>query len=723
MSLRSLSVGFASLPFLFLACGGDTQPPVTPSAPPPAVSGTGTGAAAAGAATPLPMAPSMTGLSEAEETSLDRAVSPCDNFFQFACGGWLKKTTIPDDESSWMRSFSVIHESNEAMLREILETKPAAPAAAKPTEFERVQSFYSACMDEPGIEKQGLAPLEAELAVVKSVRDSKTLATAVGKLHARGLAPLFSVGSQQDFADSTKMIGAFDQAGLGMPDRDYYLKAEGKFPELKKKYEEHVRAMFALLYGKSEVKAKDPAVVKRAEAAAASVLKLETKLAEKQMSKEDRRDPKKIYHLTDRAKLPGTFPWETYLSELPVKEVKEFNVAQVEYATAFGEFAGGIGKKDAVATAEDWQVYLTWNVMRAASPMLPKVVVDEAFRWQSTLRGAAKLPPRWKRCVRATDAAMGEALAQPFVAKTLGVDGKTQVREMIVAIEAVMKDNLDGLRWMDAKTRERAHKKLAKIANKIAYPDKWRSYDALKVESGKYYSNRTAANAFEQTRQLVKIGKPVDRNEWYMTPPTVNAYYDSSMNEMVFPAGILQPPFYSKAMPLAANFGGIGMVMGHELTHGFDDEGRQFDADGNLKDWWEPSVNAEFEKRAACVENQYSGYTVLGDTKVNGKLTLGENIADLGGVKLALLALRSKVQNAQTKQGEVSSDQRFFLGFAQGWCGKYRDEMMRLLVATNPHSPPELRVNGPLSNTPEFAQAFSCKPGHSMVRANRCEIW
>lgn len=713
MHLRRTSLVASSV--LVLACGGEAQAPVTPVQVVPA--GTASSSAVSTTTAPLPMAPPMTGLSQAEEAALDRSVSPCENFFQFSCGGWMKNTTIPDDESSWMRSFSVIHESNEAMLKDILESKDA-----KTDESKKLSAFYGACMDESGIEKQGFAPLNAELALVKSIKDAKSLAAAIGKLHARGLSPLFSVGASQDFADSTKMIGAMDQAGLGMPDRDYYLKAEGKFPELKKKYEEHVRAMFALVFAGGEAKAKDAAVLKKAEAAAGAVLRIETRLAEKQMSKEDRRDPKKVYHLTERGKLPGAFPWEVYLSELPVKEVKQFNLAQPDYATAFGEMAASMGKKDA-ATSEDWQTYLSWNIIRAGAPMLPKAIVDEAFRWQSALRGAAKLPPRWKRCVRATDAALGEDLAQPFVAKTLGVDGKTQVHDMIMAIEAVMKDNLESLSWMDKPTRERAHKKLAKIANKIAFPDKWRSYAALKVETGRYYANRVRANTFEQTRQLAKIGKPVDRNEWYMTPPTVNAYYDASMNEMVFPAGILQPPFYSKSMPLASNFGGIGMVMGHELTHGFDDEGRQFDADGNLKDWWEPSVNAEFEKRAACVEEQYSAYTVLGDTHVNGKLTLGENIADLGGVKLALLALKKKVQDAQVKAGDVTPEQRYFLGFAQGWCGKYRDEMMRLLVATNPHSPPELRVNGPLSNTPEFAKAFSCSAGHKMVRKNRCEIW
>ena len=330
-----------------------------------------------------------------------------------------------------------------------------------------------------------------------------------------------------------------------------------------------------------------------------------------------------------------------------------------------------------------------------------------------------------------TDAALGEALAQPFVMKTLGPEGKANVRDMIFSIEEEMKRNLARLSWMDEPTRGLALQKLGKIANKIAYPDKWRSYAGLQVTRGSYYDNMVRANVFEEQRQLRKIGKPVDRAEWFMTPPTVNAYYDPSLNEMVFPAGILQPPFYANTMSQPSNYGGIGMVMGHELTHGFDDEGRQFDASGNLKDWWTPAVNAEFEKRASCVEKQFDGYTVL-DTQVNGKLTLGENIADLGGVKLSLLALRSKQAGTSPVQPlkapaasskATTPEQRFFLGFAQGWCSKYRDETMRLLITTNPHAPPQLRVNGPLSNLPEFGAAFSCKTGHKMVRTNRCEVW
>ncbi len=705
---RIFALSVLVTPALVAACGGENPPPVTPPAPTaPTGTASAPGTGAPVAVTPPPPAPPLKGLTPDDEAALDRSVSPCDDFFQFACGSWVKKTNIPDDESSWMRSFSTIRDQNEATLRDIVEGLGKQDAKLT-EESTQLRDFYASCMDEATIEKLGAKPLDADLKLIGTVKDAASLGKVLGKLHARGLAPLFAVGVQQDFADSTKMIGAFDQAGLGMPERDYYLKADGKFPELRKKYEAHVTAMFTLLGNKKPAEA------------AATVLRIEKMLAEKQMTKEERREPKKVYHLTaraDLAKVAADFPWDAYLAELPAKEAKLFNVAQPDYLAAVGTFA-----KSGIPFA-DWQVYLQWHVLRGVAPALSKAFVDEGFKWQSALRGTAKIPPRWKRCVRATDGALGEALAQPFVMKTLGAEGKATVKDMVLAIEEEMKKNLTGLSWMDPKTRELAQKKLAKIANKIAFPDKWRSYKGLKVDKKSYYDNVTRADAFEQARQLAKVGKPVDRNEWYMTPPTVNAYYDPSMNEMVFPAGILQPPFYANARPVAANFGGIGMVMGHELTHGFDDEGRQFDADGNLKDWWSPSVNTEFEKRASCVEKQYDEYVVL-ETHVNGKLTLGENLADLGGVKLALAALKQKTgAREESSKDAATPEQQFFLGFAQGWCGKYRDEMMRLLVATNPHSPPNLRVNGPLSNTPEFAAAFSCKPGHKMVRKERCEVW
>jgi len=654
----------------------------------------------------LPKAPKLGGLSADEEAALDRAVSPCEDFFAFACGGWSKATKIPDDEASWSKAFSVIREKNESALRAILEeaSKDAKATGAR----KKLGDFYGSCMDEAAVNKAGAIPLGADLRAVDSVRTPEQLAKLIGKWHARGLSPLFAVGSQQDFADSTKMIGAFEQAGLGMPDRDYYLSQDGKFPELRAKYEAHVAEILKL-------------AAIRDEGAAAKIVAFETELAKANMSKEDRRDPKKIYHPTakgDLGKVAPEFSWKDYSAELPLQNATMFNVAQPAYMAAMGKLAADKAQLPVI------RLYLKAYLARASAPFLSQAFQDENFRWQSALRGAKALPPRWKRCVRRSDEALGEVLAQPFVEQTLGAQGKEKVLALITSIESEMKANLETLAWMDPATRAQAQRKLGKIANKIAYPDKWRSYDALRMDRRSFFDNMARAGAFEQARQLAKIGKPVDRNEWLMTPPSVNAYYEASMNEMVFPAGILQPPFYANSAPAPVNFGGIGMVMGHELTHGFDDEGRQFDADGNLKDWWSESVGKEFEHRADCVKKQYGEYSAAG-SKVNGELTLGENIADLGGVRLSLKALKTKLgkEPITSQEGDATPSQRFFLGYAHGWCGNYREEAMRHLVATNPHSPPQFRVNGPLSNLPEFAEAFQCKEGHPMVRKNRCEIW
>jgi endothelin-converting enzyme/putative endopeptidase len=687
-----------SLASLLLSCGGnDTLPAPKPPPPPSPI-------ASASAATP----PSGPALPSVEESALDKSGSACDDFYQYACGAWLKATKIPDDEATWGRSFSVIRDRNEQILRDILE-KLAKDGAGDPVS-KPLGDFYASCMDEPGIEKAGLAPLQPLLKAIDEIKDAATLTKVFAKLDAQGIFAPLSFGQQQDFEDATKVIAIVEQAGLGMPEREYYLKEDARMKDLRAKYEEHLKNMFVLLGDKPDAAAKN----------ATTVLKIEHALADASMKKEDLRDPKKIYHRTQRAdlaKLAPTLKWDAYLGDLGQKDLPLLNVAQPEFVKAVDKMIAGDVKPG------EWKTYLRWHLAHAKAPALPARFVDENFKWRQALTGVAKLPPRWKRCVRATDHALGEMLAQPFVQQTLGSEGKAKVKALIEGIEAVMKDNLDGLAWMDAETRTQAHKKLTRIANKVAYPDKWRSYDGLAIDRTSYAGNVMRADAWEVKRQLAKIGRPVDRTEWLMTPPTVNAYYEPSLNEMVFPAGILQPPFYSNNVSMPINYGGIGMVMGHELTHGFDDEGRQFDADGNLRDWWTPKVNAEFEKRAQCVEKQFDEYTVLGDLHVNGKLTLGENIADLGGVKLSYAAMKRQLAK-EPSPGSFTPEQQFFLGFAQGWCTNMRDETLRMLVNTNPHSPPKLRVNGPLSNLPEFAQAFQCKPGSKMTRAEkRCEVW
>ena len=684
-----------------LSCGGGPEvPPANPTQ-----------------ATPQPM-PADTvkaaGASKSgvEKSALDPSVSPCDDFYGYACGGWIKATEIPGDEASWYRSFSVIHERNEEILHQILEAYAKGENAGDPY-AKALGDFYGSCMDEAAIEKAGTKPLEPWLKAIDAVKDPASLTKLLGRFQAElGTGVVFEQTAAQDFGDATQVVAMMWQGGLGMPEREYYLESTPKMTELRNKYEVHVAAMMQLA-GESEASAK---------ASAKKVLQIETALAKAWMTKEDRREPKKIHHRATKVELPKLVPgiqWDVWLASALGKDIPAFNVAQPEYLKALGAMMGG------KVSAADWRTYLRWHLYRVTANELGQKFVDEKFKWRQALTGAEKLPVRWKRCVRAVDGAMGEALAQPFVKKTLGDEGKTTVVGMVQAIEKAMHANLEKLAWMDEPTRKAAFLKLGKIANKIAFPDKWRSYDKLEITRESYVRNSQRGAAFEYARQIAKIGRPVDRTEWQMSPPTVNAYYDAQLNEMVFPAGILQPPFYANSVPLTTNYGGIGMVMGHELTHGFDDEGRQFDAEGNLRDWWSKGVNEEFERRADCVKTQFDAYVVLGDAHVNGKLTLGENIADLGGVKLAYAALAASTPPAApgAPRAEFTPQQEFFLGFAQGWCGKMRDEALRHMVATNPHSPPNLRVNGPLSNLPEFAQAFPCKPDAKMVKKDRCEVW
>jgi putative endopeptidase len=698
--------------------GADTRPSTesqaqTPSpAKPPATAVTGAPGTSPPAGRPatgaLPNASSSASSAAAteplaiDETAMDKSTDACTNFYQYACGGWLKATPIPDDRSTWGRGFSEIHQRNETLLHEILdkaakgENDPADPFAQK------VSDYYATCMAEDKAETGSLTTLQAELKKIDGIRTAKALGTEVGLLQAMGANAFFGFGSQQDFKDATQVIGGADQGGLGLPDRDYYFDEDKK--PLRELYQDHVGKMLVLA-GTPEADAKKQA---------AAILKLETALAKVSMDKVKRRDPYAVYHRLERKGLEKAAPhfaWSQFFSGLGRTDVDAINVASPDF------FAG----MDKLVAKPDWrtlQVYLRWKAIEASQDMLGQKFVEEAFRMTSALTGAKAILPRWKRCVAQTDRALGEALGRSFVTTTIGDEGKAKAKEIIEGIEAAFRRNLDQVDWMDDAARKASLEKLQKINNKVGYPSKWRDYQTMEIGSDSPLANAIAAARFETRRDLAKIGKPVDRGEWGMTPPTVNAYYNPSLNEMVFPAGILQSPFFKTDAATSTNYGGEGMVMGHELTHGFDDQGRQFDGDGNLHEWWSKEVSDKFKERASCVVKQYSGYETVPGVHLNGELTLGENLADIGGLKMALSALHQKQGRAEAK-----SDRDFFVAFAQTWCTNSRPEALKLRAATDPHSSPQWRVNGPVSDNADFAKAFSCQQGAPMAPANRCGVW
>ncbi|HYO54408.1 M13 family metallopeptidase [Archangium sp.] len=675
------------------------------------------------APTPPPPPPPRQPVAEAKPlppgldvAAINEQANPCEDFYEYACGNWVKSTEIPADRPRWSRGFDAITARNEEVLRDILEAASTGKASEGTPYAQKLGDFYGACMDEPRLEAS-LPALKAELAKLTAVKSAKDLAEVVGTLHSRSVFPLFHLGSNNDFKDASQMIGEVDQAGLGLPDRDYYLKEDEKSKGLRTAYVEHLKNIFVLLGEMPEQAAKS----------SASVMELETTLAKASMTRVERREPKNLYHRLERKGLKAeapAFPWDVYFTAAGARDVQALNVTHPPF---FKE----VERLVKTAKPETWKPYLTWHYVLSVIPALPKGFQEERFRFTAqNLTGAQADVPRWKKCVRFTNGALGEALAQPFIAKTFGVEGKTTTQQMVVEIEKAFERNLDTLAWMDAPTREQALVKARKIVNKIGYPDKWRNYDALKVERGSFLGSWVSASAFEQARQLAKIGKPVDKDEWLMSPPTVNAYYNPPFNEIVFPAGILQPPFFNREATAAVNFGAMGMVVGHEITHGFDDEGRQYDAEGNLRDWWTPASDKAFRERVACVKEQYDGYTAVDELKVNGALTLGENVADLGGLKLAHAAMeawlaRDPEMAKQVNGYRFTPSQQFFLGYAQSWCSKYRDAFARQMAVVDPHSPPYWRVNGPVVNLPEFQKAFQCQEGTKMVRpvAQRCEVW
>jgi putative endopeptidase len=645
-----------------------------------------------------------------DTANLDKTCKPCDDFYQFAMGGWMKANPIPPEYPSW-GSFAQLADKNQQHLKQILEEAASAKAAPGSNE-QKIGDFYASCMDTSAIDAAGTKPIEPDLARIAEIKNVADLQAEAARLQERGANALFRFGSNQDAKDSSQVIGSAFQGGLGLPEREYYLKDDEKSKQLRDSYVKHVAKMFELLG--------DP--VDKTAAEAATVLKIETTLAGASMKNTDIRDPNKTYHkmmLAELKTLTPNFSWDAYFKSVGHPELKEINVGQPEFFKTL----------DAQLTAtsqDDWKTYLRWHLVNGAAAGLSEKFVAEDFDFRGkTLTGAKEIQPRWKRCAQSTDRALGEALGQVYVQKYFPPEAKARALEMVRNLIAALHDDLQTLPWMGPDTRAQATAKLEAFAVKIGYTDKWRDYSALKIDRRSYAENQIRATLFEFSRRLDKIGKPVDRTEWGMTPPTVNAYNNSSMNEIVFPAGIMQPPFYDPKADDAVNYGGMGAVIGHEITHGFDDHGSQFDAKGNLKNWWSDEDLKNFKARAACVSDQFDSYVVDGDLHENGKLVLGESIADLGGLAISYAAYEKSLEGKPRppdKDG-FTAEQRFFLGWAQVWGANERLEFARLMANTNPHPLARFRANGPLSNLAIFAQAFGCKKGDVMVREQACKIW
>jgi endothelin-converting enzyme/putative endopeptidase len=645
------------------------------------------------------------------ESVLDRSVDPCVDFYQFACGTWLKSTPIPPDRAQVGRSFTEIQERNRLVLRDLLEEAMRTPGGAG--DAGKLGRFYASCMDAEAIERLGIEPLQQSLALIDSVQDPASLMQVAGKLRQIGVETLFETQVFPDFGNPGIEIAQFFQGGLGLPERAFYLDDDEHSRSTRSDYEKHVARMLALLGNPEE----------EARAGAAAVLAFETRLATVSLPRDLTRDLDRIYHRIDRSGLNALAPalaWDGYFESIEDPGLQAINVGMPDYFKALGEILPA-------TPPETLRAYLRFRLVSTVATELPRAFVDEDFDFYGRiLSGQKQITPRWKRCVDATDEAVGELLGRRFVERAFAGESRERAAAMLGAIEAALGRRFAALSWMDPATRERAAAKLLSVHNKIGYPDAWRDYGLLDFRSAFYLNNRRGAARFEFRRQQDKIGKPTDRDDWGMSPPTVNATYDPTLNEMVFPAGVLQPPLFHRDFPRALNYGAMGMGMGHELTHGFDDQGRKFDGTGLMRPWWDPAAVGRFETQAACVDRLYGNFTIEPGLALNGRLTLGENIADLGGLREAFDAYRASVAEEGPETSPVAGltpDQLFFVGFGQTWCEVITPEQARVLRTIDPHAPGRFRVNGSVMSLPAFAGAFACAPGTPMNPVDRCEVW
>jgi len=661
-----------------------------------------------------------------DPTLVDKALNPCDDFYKYACNKWIAANPIPADQVYWTTG-SGLEMWNDTVLRETLEASSKNDPKRSPVQ-QKIGDYWAACMDESGIEAAGVNPVQPELHRIAALKSKKEITLEIAHLHHlfpgaweqsdnQTNAPFFGFTGQQDYDDASKVVAQIDQGGLSLPNRDYYINTDDKSVETLKKYRAHVQKMFVLA-GESQA---------QASADAGTVIELETALAKAQMDNIKRRDPKNINNkmsLVQIRELTPSIEWGVYLKAVNAP-------ASDHYIVTAPDFLRAEEKLLVEHPLEHWKTYMRWQVIHHAAPYLSKAMVDENFDFfYHTLAGQEQNQPRWRRCVHNADRDLGEALGQAYVDRAFPPESRARTLEMVHAIERAMHDDIESVNWMTPATKEQAIVKLKGIEDKIGYPSHWRDYSSVKVTRDNYLANVGQATSFEFERWVAKIGKPVDRSEWTMTPPTINAYYDPQLNTINFPAGILQPPFFEKSMDDSVNFGAIGMVIGHELTHGFDDQGRKFDAHGNLRDWWTAEDAKQYDERGKCISDEYTKEVPDAGpgVKQNGLLTQGEDTADNGGIHLALFALEAELKQQGKSLDDKGPDgwtyrQRFFLSNAYSWCSNIRPEVARLAVTTDPHSLPIFRIDNVVSNMPEFAQAFGCKAGQKMVRANACRVW